>query len=190
MRFAFFLVCMLFGSSANAAADQNFKAGTFDPPREAPDFTLTGSDGSPLKLSRYRGRVVVLGFGFTSCPDVCPTTLAVLAQARKKLGARSSDVQVVYVTVDPKRDNAEQMRRYLASFDRTFVGGTGTPEQLAEVRRQYGILAERKSAENSYAIAHSSYTYLIDREGKLRALMPFGRSADDYSHDIRILLGK
>src|SRR5262245_2405427 len=90
--------------AVSAAEDTIFKAGTFSPPRPAPDFSLRGSDGAELKLSRYRGKVVVLGFGFTSCPDVCPTTLAVLAQARNKLGASANEMQVVYVTVDPDRD--------------------------------------------------------------------------------------
>ena len=87
--------------------------------------------------------MVILGFGFTSCPDVCPTTLAALAPARKKLGAEASELQVVYVTVDPERDDAERLRKYLAAFDPTFVGGTGTAEQLAAVRKDYGIAATR-----------------------------------------------
>ena len=84
------------------------------PPRQAPEFSLQGSDGRELNLSRYRGKVVLLGFGFTSCPSVCPTTLATLAQARRKLGAAAADVQIVYITVDPERDNAERMKEYLA----------------------------------------------------------------------------
>jgi protein SCO1 len=94
----------------------------------------------------------------------------------------------VYVTVDPERDDARTMRKYLAAFDPSFVGGTGTAEKLAAVRKEYGILAEKKSAGSSYVVSHSSYTYLIDREGKLQALMPYGHSADDYAHDLRILL--
>jgi protein SCO1/2 len=171
-----------------APAREPFRAGVFDPPRAAPDFTLRGSDGGELRLSRYRGKVVVLAFGFTSCPDVCPTTLAVLAQARKKLGPRGGELQVVYVTVDPDRDDAERLRTYLAKFDPSFVGGTGNPEQLTAVRRDYGIAATRTTLGTAYAFAHSSYTYLIDREGSLRALMPYGRMPDDYVHDVEILL--
>lgn len=174
--------------AAPAAADgPALRAGVFEPPREAPDFTLSGSDGAELQLSRHRGKVVVLGFGFSSCPDVCPTTLSTLASARRKLGARASGVQVVYVTVDPERDDARRLREYLAAFDETFVGGTGTPEQLAEVRRAYGIEAKR-APDVPAAFVHSSYTYLIDRAGRLRALMPYGRSADDYVHDLGLLL--
>ena len=182
---------LLFLTAAVGAADNaNFKAGSFSPPRQAPDFSLRGSDGGELKLSRYRGKVVVLGFGFTSCPEVCPTTLAVLAQARKQLSVAADEVQVVYVTVDPERDDTERMRKYLASFDPAFVGGTGTAEQLAAVRQAYGVVAEKKSFAGGYTVAHSSFTYLIDRDGSLRALMPFGHTADDYVHDVKLLLSK
>jgi protein SCO1/2 len=159
----------------------------------APDFSLQGSHGAQFKLSQYRGKVVVLGFGFTSCPDVCPTTLAVLAQARKKLGGIGDELQVVYVTVDPERDDALHLRNYLAAFDPTFIGGTGTAAQLASVRQAYGIVATKKAVEGNpsdYLIHHSSFIYLIDREGRLRALMPYGRTADDVAHDVRILLNK
>ena len=149
---------------------------------------MQGSDGKPLKLDRYRGKIVILEFGFTSCPDVCPTTLAALAQTRRQLGAKADDLQIVYITVDPERDDAERIRKYLAAFDPTFIGGTGTPEQLADVRREYGIVATRTTLGSSYAFSHSSYTYLIDREGKLRALMPYGHAPDDYAHDVEILL--
>jgi protein SCO1/2 len=185
------LPLLLFLTAPVSAVDNaTFKAGAFSPPRQAPDFSLRGSDGGELKLSRYRGKVVVLGFGFTSCPEICPTTLAVLAQARKKLSVAADEVQVVYVTVDPERDDTERMRKYLASFDPAFVGGTGTAEQLAAVRQAYGVVAEKKPFAGGYTVAHSSFTYLIDRDGSLRALMPFGHTADDYVHDVKLLLNK
>lgn len=164
------------------------KAGVFEPARLAPEFSLPASDGSDLNLHRFRGKVVVLGFGFTSCPDVCPVTLAVLAQARRQLGDQADDMQVVYITVDPERDDSDQMRKYLAAFDPTFIGGTGTEEQLAAVRDEYGIIAKKQAQGGNYTFSHSSYTYLIDRDGKLRALMTYGHSAHDFAHDIRILL--
>ena len=173
---------------APAADASALKAGTFDPPRQAPDFSLQGSDGRALTLSGLRGKVVVLGFGYTSCPDVCPTTLSTLAQMRRKLGPRADDVQVVYVTVDPERDTVERMREYLGHFSPGFIGATGGVEQLAAVRKDYGVQAEKKVFASGYAVAHSSYTYLIDRQGRLRALMPYGRSPDDYVHDLTILL--
>jgi protein SCO1/2 len=182
------LPLLLLGTAAQAAEETSLKAGVFSPPRPAPAFSLRGSDGTQLELGRYRGKVVILGFGFSSCPDVCPTTLATLAQARKKLGAEASQLQVVYITVDPERDDAQRLREYLGGFDKSFLGGTGTAEQLAAVRKEYGIAATRRASGESYAFNHSSYTYLIDREGNLRALMPYGQSADDYVHDVQILL--
>ena len=182
------LLALLLAASADLAQEPALKAGVFDPPRLAPDFSLTGSDGSELTLSRHRGKVVVLAFGFTSCADVCPVTLGTLSSAKKQLGEAGRDVQVVYVTVDPERDDAERMRTYLAAFDPSFVGGTGAPERLEAVRREYGIAAEKVKAASGYSVAHSSYTYLIDRAGRLRALMPYGHPAEDYVHDLRILL--
>ena len=182
------LLWLSLAAAVNAADDANLKAGVFTPARDAPDFTLSGSDGAKLQLRDYRGKVVLLAFGFTSCPDVCATTLAVLARARSQLGRDGNEVKVVYVTVDPERDDAKRMRRYLAAFDPTFIGGTGTADKLAAVRKEYGIAADKKPAGAGYVVAHSSYTYLIDRAGKLRALMPYGHTAEDYVHDLRILL--
>ena len=181
-------VIISLAGTARAADSSSLKAGVFDPARMAPEFSLPASDGSELNLSRFRGKVVVLGFGFTSCPDVCPITLEVLAQARRKLGELGNQVQVVYVTVDPERDDAAQMKKYLAAFDPSFIGGTGTEEQLSAVREEYGIMAQKEVYGESYSFSHSSYTYLIDRDGRLRALMTYGHDAEEFAHDIRILL--
>jgi protein SCO1/2 len=184
------LVLLLLAASLIAADGEGLRAGVFDPPRAAPDFALRGSDGAELALRRFRGKVIVLQFGFTSCPKVCPTTLASLAEARRKLGEQGRELQVVYVTVDPERDDVARLHEYLRGFDATFVGGTGTEEQLAAVRRDYGIAAAKINSETDYTFSHSSYTYLIDREGNLRALMPYGQPSDDYVHDVKILLEK
>ena len=181
------LVLMLVASAA-PASDPALKAGVFDPPRLAPDFSLAGSDGHELKISQYRGKVVLLAFGFTSCTEVCPTTLNTFAVTHRKLGGAAADVQVVYVTVDPGRDVPTRLAKYLRSFDPSFIGGTGTEEQLAAVRRDYGVSAEKKIVGDDYAYVHSSFTYLIDRKGRIRALMPYGHSPDDYAHDLTILL--
>jgi len=165
-----------------------FKSGVFDPPRQAPDFALQGSNGHEVSMSQFRGKVVLLAFGFTSCTEVCPTTLNTFALTLRKLGPAAADVQIVYITVDPHRDVQSRLAKYLNSFDSTFIGGTGTEEQLSAVRRDYGISAEKKVIGKDYTYAHSSFTYLIDRKGRIRALMPYGHSPDDYANDVTLLL--
>ena len=186
-------VCTLLAIAlaAGVATGADLRSGTFKPARAAPEISLRASDGNDLKLTRYRGKVVALGFGYTSCPDVCPSTLFDLAQARAKLGAAGKDLQVVYVTVDPERDNAQRLKAYLAGFDPTFIGATGTPEQLAAARKAYGIVISRENVQGSasaYWVHHSSFVYLIDGAGNIRALLPFGVTVDDIVHDVKALL--
>jgi len=166
------------------------KAGVFEPAQPAPEFSLKGSDGAELKLARFKGKLVLLMFGFTQCPEVCPTTLATLAQARKLLGADAADVQVVYVTVDPERDDVTRIRQYLGAFDASFVGGTETPEKLAAMRKRYGVVAEKipKPQAAAYGMNHSTSVFLIDRQGRLRAMAPYGHTAKDFVHDLKLLL--
>lgn len=184
------LVVAMLGSafSVNLQAVE-LKSGVFDPPRQAPDFSLSGSHGDEFTLSKQRGKLIVLGFGFTHCPDICPTTLATLAQAYKNLGSLAKDVQIIYVTVDPERDSVERLREYMNHFNPAFTGLTGTPEQLADVRKAYGIIAAKEvHNDGNYEVHHSSYLYLIDHAGLLRALVPYGKTADDIVHDLKILL--
>jgi protein SCO1/2 len=168
------------------------KAGVFDPPQMAAEFPpgVQATDHGELRLSRWHGKVVLLVFGYTHCPAVCPTTLATLAEAHKLLGADGAALQVIYVTVDPERDDLAHVRTYLAGFDPGFVGGTGAPDALALVRKRYGVTAQKvpMAGGTDYGMSHSTSIYLIDREGRLRALMPFGHSADDFAHDVRQLL--
>jgi protein SCO1/2 len=175
---------------ARAAEPQALKAGVLTPVLAAPEIALSGTDGKPLNLARFRGKVVLLAFGFSNCGEVCPITLATLAGARKKLGSDAArDVQVVYVTVDPERDSAAQMKKFLGSFDATFVGGVGTRAEIDAAQAKYGISSVKNlSADGSYTIGHSSSIYLIDRAGGLRAVMPYGHPADDFVHDLKILL--
>jgi len=185
------VAAMLFFGSAIAANIPGLKSGVFEPPRAAPEIPLRATDGSDFKLSKYRGKLVILEFGYTNCADVCPVSLASLAQARKKLGAEAADVQVLFVTVDPARDTAAYLRTYLANFDPSFIGLTGTQAQVDAVLKAYGISATRKMVEGgkgAYTMHHSSYLYFVDRQGMLRALMPFGRPADEMVHDARLLL--
>lgn len=178
--------------AANAAPPR-LKAGVFDPPRPAPLVTLDGSDGRAFDLARYRGKVVLLSFGFSNCPAVCPTTLATLAQARSELGPLAADVQVVFVTVDPERDTVAQLKTYLAAFDAGFVGATGRADALALLRAGFGATATKVPyakafGDKAYGFDHTSSVYLIDRQGRLMGMMPYDHPAKDYVHDLRLLL--
>jgi protein SCO1/2 len=189
-RFATLLLALALAS--HALASPALKAGVFDPPRAAPALPLAATTGKPFSLADYRGKVVILAFGYTHCTAVCPVTLAALAQASKLLGADAAGVQVLFVSVDPGRDSVARLRDYLAGFDSRFVGLSGTPGQTAAALTAYGINATRHPLADGkdYVIGHSSYLYFIDRKGMLRALLPFGRPASDIAHDARLLLGE
>jgi protein SCO1/2 len=183
------LLCAAAGASA--APITGLKSGLFEPPRVAPAIGLQGSDGKAFDLSRYRGKVVVLEFGYTHCTEVCPVSLSALAQARKLLGADAARLQVVFVTVDPSRDTVTRLYGYLAHFDPGFIGVTGSAAQIDAVLKAYGIESAKRMAggnEAGYMMSHSSYLYFVDTRGMLRALMPFGRPAADIAHDVRLLL--
>lgn len=190
-RFAPLLFTLALGSACAADAPR-MKAGVFDPPRDAPPISMRAVDGKPFSLEQQRGKVVVLVFGYTACGDVCPVTAGMLAQARRKLGARAEKLQVVFVSVDPERDTPAALREYLARFDKSFIGITGTAQQMAAIRTAYGIQAKSHAlgaGKNDYVISHSTFLYLIDPQGKLRALMPFGHSPADIVHDFEMLVG-
>lgn len=190
MRLVALFLPLLLAARAGAAPAEALKAGVFAPPRAAPALALAASNGAPFKLADYRGKVVILEFGYTQCAAVCPTTLATLAQARTLLGADAGRVQVLFVTVDPARDDAARLRAWLAQFDKSFIGLTGSARQVDAVLKAYGITARKLPIAGSadYGMDHSAYIYFIDRKGMLRALMPFGRPAADVAHDARMLL--
>jgi len=138
---------------------------------QAPDFTLTDQNGQAFTLSAQRGHPIALFFGYTHCPDVCPTTLAALARARRDLGAQGRPLDVVFVTVDPHRDTPAVLKRYMRLFDPSFTGLTGTDAQLAPVLSAYHIYHQILPAQGAsgYLVAHSSDVELIDPAGHIRA---------------------
>ena len=168
-----------------------FAGQTLVPPPPAMDFTLQATDGSTFKLSQQRGKIVLLSFGYTFCPDVCPTTLVELSQVLARLGDAAKRVRVAFVTLDPERDTPERLSLYTKAFDPTFIGLTGSAEQLARVRTMYGVIAEKDTATGTsagYLIEHPAYTYVIDPAGQLRLLFPFGMSIEEMADDIKQLL--
>jgi protein SCO1/2 len=161
-----------------------------DPLAQAHDFTLTDQHGQPFRLSDQRGKVVLLYFGYTSCPDVCPTTLAALAAVRRALGPDAQKVQVVFITVDPGRDTQEVIQRYLASFDPSFIGLRGTQAKLDPIIEAYGVTASADSHDthaHDYKVTHSSYVYVIDPAGRWRMVLHEDDKVEDIVSDVRYL---
>lgn len=155
------------------------------------DFTLTDQAGRPFTLSSERGRIVVLFFGYTHCSDVCPTTLASLARARSALGSAGRNVTVAFVTVDPERDTARVLGRFVALFDRSFVGLTGTPAQLARVYRAYHVthrIVAAPSSASGYDVEHTSLVYFIGRDGRLRGYGDWTDPPKTFEQSLRELL--
>jgi protein SCO1/2 len=154
------------------------------------DFALTDHAGKPRALADFRGKVVVLFFGYTQCPDVCPTTLAALSQAMKTLGPDAANVQVLFVTVDPDRDSAELLANYVTAFDPAFVGLRGDAEATARTAKEFKILYQKQPGRtaDSYTVDHSAGTFVFDPRGRLRLYVGNGQGADVLAHDIRELL--
>ena len=154
------------------------------------DFGLSDHNGNPRQLSDFHGKAVVLFFGFTNCPDVCPTTLAELAAARRNLGAAGERVQVLLITVDPQRDTPQLLSRYVTAFDPSFLGLTGTPEQVAEVAKEFKVIYQKVEgrAPADYSMDHSAGSFIFDPEGRLRLYASYGQGAEVFAHDLRRLL--
>jgi protein SCO1/2 len=154
------------------------------------DFALSDPAGKPRVLADFRGKVVVLFFGYTQCPDVCPTTLAALADALKQLGTDADRVQVLFVTVDPGRDTAEILSNYVAAFGPSFVGLRGDAEAIARTAKEFKILYQKQPGRTpeSYTMDHSAGSFVFDPQGRLRLYVGNGQGADVFAHDIRELL--
>ena len=155
------------------------------------NFALADPAGKPRTLADFRGKVVVLFFGYTQCPDVCPTTLAALAQVMKTLGpSDAARVQVVFVTVDPDRDTREIMASYVTAFDPSFVGLSGDAEAIARTAKEFKVLYQKQPGRTpeSYTVDHSAGTFIFDPQGRLRLYVGNGQGPDVFVHDIRELL--
>jgi protein SCO1/2 len=161
-----------------------------DPPAQAPDFALTDQNGYVFQLSQQTGNVVLIFFGYTNCPDVCPITLSEYKQIKAALGERANNVSFVYITVDPERDTQERIREYLQNFDPAFIGLTGTEAELEPVWDSYGVYHLRQESESAagYLIDHSARIYAIDPQGHWRLNYPFGMEPDRIAQDVAHLL--
>jgi len=155
-----------------------------------PDFRLTDHNGQERTLADFRGKVVAMFFGYTHCPDVCPTTLSDFANALKALGAEGQRVQVLFVTVDPKRDTPELLKAYVPAFNPTFLGLHGDAAATAKVTRDFKIYAAERPGKTpeSYTVDHSAQTLVFDTTGRLRLMLAYGTPGDKIAADLKILL--
>ena len=175
----------LFGKPAS------FRGTTYaEPYPPASDIALTRADGTGFQLSGMRGKIVLLFFGYTSCPDVCPTTLAELNQAMGQLGDDAKNVQVVFVTVDPGRDTPERVQEYVNHFNSNFIGLSGTEDELTKVWNDYGTYREIVEGTSAlgYLVNHTARVTLVDADGNLRVSFSFEMPVDDIVHDLKLIL--
>ncbi len=182
-----FLINILFVQPAS------FRGTAYDSPFPiAPDFILTDAKGQPFILNENEGKIILLFFGYTYCPDVCPTTLSELKLVMEKLGNNAGNVRVVFISVDPGRDTSEYMQKYVERFNPAFIGLSGTEEELEPVWNQYGIFREvvAGTSDANYVVNHTARVFLIDSKGNLRLSFGFQTPPEDIAHDIEIILGE
>ncbi len=153
-------------------------------------LALTDHTGKKRTMSDFAGKLVVLFFGYTHCPDVCPTTMADMKQTMKLLGDKSDQVQVLFVTVDPQRDTQEVLAQFVPSFDKRFIGLWGNQQEIAETLENFKIYAAKveDSGKGGYTIDHSAGTYVFDKQGKIRVYMEYGQKPADVASDLSKLL--
>lgn len=176
--------------AACADSKPQFKAIDLTGAEYARDFQLPDANGQVRSLKDFRGKVAVLFFGYTQCPDVCPTTLAEIAQAKQILGPDGAKVQGIFVSVDPERDTPEVLKAYMANFDASFVALRPSPEQLAAVAKEYKMYYKKNEgkAPGTYTMDHSAASYVYDTQGRLRLYTRYGSGGQALADDIKLLL--
>lgn len=176
------------GSAAIVDSDNYFDGGTvIDPPRVLNDFTLTSQDNTPISLSDLRGQVVLMYFGYTNCPDVCPITLGDFKRIKQAVGDQADEVAFVMVSVDGERDTPERLKSYISNFDPDFIGMTGDEAALNRLGADYGLFFEKQEGEN-YVVDHTASIFMIDPEGRLTTVYTFGTEPDVIVEDVTALL--
>ena len=175
--------------ACSAEATHEFAGAVLEDPEPLPDFTLTSAEG-PVSLSDFRGQYVFLYFGYMFCPDFCPTTMAKLARVHRELGDDAARMQVVMVSVDPDRDTPDALAEYTAAFNPSFMGITGTKEEIDAAGEPYGLFYQRNegSAATGYLVDHSTRTYLIGPDGRALVAYPHDAPAEGILADLRWLI--
>ncbi len=167
-----------------------FHGTVFDAPQPAPEISLMDQNNQPFDLAAQKGNIVLIFFGYTNCPDICPATMANLSQVYAQLGSQAKNVRVVFVTVDPQRDTAPQMQQFIAKFNPAFTGLVGTEQDLSPVWKSYGVYIQSQAiaGSSSYLENHSDAIYLVDKTGRLRLAYDFTTPVSDLLSDVLHLL--
>ena len=172
--------------------DQNYRyqGAIIEPPAPAADFTLTDQNGDLFRLSDQQGKIVLIFFGYSNCPDVCPITLSEFKRIKAMLGDKADRVRFVYITVDPERDTVERINTFLQNFDPSFTGLTATREILEPVWKAYGVYQQKQDTGSAagYQVDHSTRTYLIDANGRWRINYPYGMEPEKIVKDLQHLM--
>lgn len=179
-----------FVAIATGCRPPSFHGTAYEPPEVAPPVVLHEARGARFSLADQRGSVVLLYFGYTHCPDVCPTTLSDWKRVKTSLGRDASRVRFVFVSVDPARDDPATLQRYVSRFDPDFIGATGDSATLAGIEHSFHVSSSREESASAsgYSMTHPSQTFVIDKSGNLRLLYSFGMQTSDVVSDIRQLL--
>ena len=184
------LIGLLGLAGCDRAAAPSFKAVDITGADYARELSLTDPDGKRRSLAEFKGRAVVVFFGYTQCPDVCPTTLVELATVKKQLGADGDRVQGIFVTVDPERDTPELLKAYVDNFGAGFIALRGTPEETLAAAKHFKVFFTKVpgKTEGSYTIDHTAGSYLFDPQGRVRLFTRHGTGPEALAHDLKILL--
>ena len=190
LRFAVFVLLIALLAACSSEQAPQFRNTDITGAGYAKDFALTDHAGAKRTLADYRGKVVTVFFGFTQCPDICPSALSTMSEVMKALGPDADRVQVLFITVDPERDTQELLANYVPAFDARFVGLFGSLEETEAVAKEFRIFYAKSGDTNgpNYSVDHSAGTYVFDPEGRLRLYVRHAESADSIAADLRLLL--
>ena len=183
-RFTILAILLLFATTSCGALGSSLKGAVISPPIAAADINLTDHNGQPFQLSKFRGKVALVFFGFSNCVSECPATMAIIRQALDTLGDPSKDVVVVMVSTDPDHDTPQSMKEFMGRFNPAFLGLLGTPAELTKAWQDYGV-AVLDGGET-----HSSFTYVVDKQGNLRETFAPDTASADIASDIKVLLAE
>ncbi len=199
MKYLLIILVLLAGCSAATSTPEasqlsyadELRGAVFDPPRSIEDFTFTSTEGDSFTLSDHQGQVILIYFGYRTCPDFCPTTFAELKRVYSELGEPADKLKIVFVTVDPERDTIENLTMYTHAFHNDFIGLRDDGTDLEQLMGEFGVVAEKRQVGDSalsYLIDHTASLFLIGKNGQLEAQYLYGTDYRDIVHDLRLIL--